>query len=131
MSSFLHSRLEIRCQKCQAAATAGNPVTVEKLLYTGWICGYCDEVHIGALMSGGEIELAHLYSDEMGVPKVVPISVKDKPKAKILDKMNRKELVAELNKWALKLKDIPVSGKTVSNEDIRKALQTQAIRKED
>lgn len=109
MSSFLNSAIPgIRCQNpgCQAAASAGNPITVEKLLYTGWTCNVCGDVYTGAL-----IEETHFVEAEVTLKEAMS-----------LDDMDREGLVAELERWTLRLEDVPVSGKMVSNEDIRKYL---------
>lgn len=122
MNSFLDMAIPgLRCLNpgCQAEAPMGNRITFRQILYDGWTCSYCGWEYEGALSGKDEsiFEVAaqarsHLPSrDEMEQDQV------EQPKS-IYD-MNRAELVAILNRFDILLGGIPVSGKALSNDDIR------------
>lgn len=124
MRSFLDSIVPgIRCQNpnCQALAPVSRPITVRILLFGEYACYNCGWEYAGALTTaeaGGPtfIEIAQearKFSKEL----IEQLDEAEQPKG--VDKMNRAELVEELARLKLKLEDVPVSGKAVTNGDIR------------
>ena len=67
-----------------------------------------------------EEQLAELEQDEAAhLPSVAEMEQDEAEQPKSLDDMNRAELVAEMERLGLKLKDVPVRGKAMTNVDIR------------
>lgn len=108
MSSFLDSVVPgIRCVEpnCRALAPTENPITVRVLLYGEYTCYNCGSEYQGAMLDSIKVkdfpeDIATLTTTQIGT-------------------MNKKKLLAELDRTGLKLEDVPFSGPKVTNGDIR------------
>lgn len=136
MQSFLDMAIPgLRCLNpgCQAEAPMGNRITFRQILYKGWTCGYCGWEYIGALMDL-ERDRSIFLSDRAETEAVVA-DIKaegggastegqrddenEAEQPKLLDDMDRAELVDMLEDYGLKLEDVPFQSRAVSNADIR------------
>ena len=132
MNSFLDSIIPgIRCQNEACQAVMGDrSISLRTLLYGECTCQYCGWEYEGALVSSDPTNYFEVEIDgtdheivksenSASLATVVGSGSEQNKDAMPLDKMNRAQLVGTLNDMMLKLDDVPVSGKTVTNGDIK------------
>ena len=131
MRSFLDSVVSgIRCvtPNCRALAPEDNPITVKVLLFGEYTCYHCKTVYRGALVLAdgdiGTVIAGGVQSSDKGgdsgsaLGNVLDGDGAETKVTKPLKEMIRAELREELNTLELKLEDVPISGKQVTNGDI-------------